>query len=169
MRKCLFRVSYPLTPLSCFAQLDIWRVFCYTPNAELSFKATHSDSIGADFCPYKCMKLKTCLKAEPNTQNVAQRWVNLKGLKHLLFCAPRNSNADAHSRSLSKADGIVLSVWPCWFHHLGFFCSSSYICFPLERCKKRLAAGIMLMATECMHLVHLIVLNRHSRWNSTVT
>lgn len=41
-----------------------------------------------------------------------------KGLKHLLFCAPRDSHADAHNCwSLSEADGIVLGVWPSWFHH----------------------------------------------------
>lgn len=28
---------------------------------------------------------------------------------------------------------------------VGFFCSSSYICFPLEPYKKRLATGTMLM------------------------
>lgn len=84
-----------------------------------------------------------------------------KGLKHLLFCAPRDSHADAHNHQtlrqmvLSWVSGTADSIT------VGFFCSSSYICFPLEPCKKRLAAGIMLMATEHMHLVHPIVLNRH--------
>lgn len=41
-----------------------------------------------------------------------------KDLKHLLFCAPRDSHADAHNcRSLSEADAIVLGVWFSWFHH----------------------------------------------------
>lgn len=85
-----FCASHPLLLLSCFAQLDIWHGFCYTPNAELSFQATHSDPIRADFCPYKCMKLQACLglEAEPNTGNVAQQWVNLKGFEaSALLCS----------------------------------------------------------------------------------
>lgn len=115
MRKGLFRASYRLTPLSCFAQLDIWHVFCYTPNAELSFQAIHSDSIRADFCPYKRTKLKACLEAESNTRNDVQQWVNLKGFVASAFLC---SQGFTHwCPQLSKADGIVLGVWPSWFHH----------------------------------------------------